>query len=397
MGKLSEGFRGAARSRDGGLTPSRLRTAMIVRHLLSVCGCLLTALGTVTAARGEGLAVGVNVTNPQRLSPADREAVLDQLQAAGVRLIRAPLEPPWGGNDYGPVIDFIRRAYERGIKADLIVGLQFREDAQRRPAVKDLPKMWASFPLSSADPVRFRAVFEPLLEQLERLGITFAALELGNEINWTAFNGEFPIPGEGRVFGLADLTSNPEARQIAEGFRAYLQTLRVLRDIRDHSRLNRGTPILSAGLADPGPPGPRSGAKTDAVAIGATLQYLRANGVDTLVDAYGVHAYPSAKTADRRLNQLGQDTLAECRPPSQGKPCWLTEWGLPASGAACPGYDVPRTALMREMLGDFHHFGQEGRLKGLLYFSWDDRQYGIYRCGAVSDSGRLVLSSRLLD
>ena len=96
---------------------------------------------------------------------------------------------------------------------------------------------------------------------MESLGITFAALELGNEINWAAFNGEFPIPGQGRVFGLEDLARDPEARQIAEGYRAYLRTLSVLKDIRDRSRLNRQTPVLSAGLADPGLAGPRPGAK----------------------------------------------------------------------------------------------------------------------------------------
>ena len=211
----------------------------------------------MSPAHGETVVVGVNVVNPQRLSAADRDKVLDQLQAAGVHVIRAPLLPPWGDNDYGPAIDFIHRAYMRGIKTDLIVGLQYREGAQRRPAVRDMPKMWPSYPLSAADPVRFRAVFEPLFDQLESMGIIFAALELGNEINWTAFNGDFPIPGEGRVFGRNDLTTDPEARQIAEGFRAYLQSLRVLKDIRDHSRLNRATPILSAGLSDPGPAGPR--------------------------------------------------------------------------------------------------------------------------------------------
>src|SRR5207244_1661408 len=211
----------------------------------------------IRAAHGDGVVVGVNVVNPQRLGAADREAVLDQLQAAQVKVIRVPLEPPWRDGDYAPAIDFVRRAFERGIKADLIVGLQYREGAQRRLAVKDLPHMGSSYPLSSADPARFRAVFAPLFDQLEGFGITLAALELGNEINWAAFNGEFPIPGEGRVFGREDLEQDPEARRVAAGYRAYLRTLSVLKDIRDHSRFNRGTPILSAGLADPGSAGRR--------------------------------------------------------------------------------------------------------------------------------------------
>jgi hypothetical protein len=351
----------------------------------------------MTAASGQTLAVGVNVVNPQRLAAADREAVLAQLHAAGVQMIRAPLAPPWGGDNYSAAIDFIRRAYQVGIKTDMIIGLQYREDAQRRPAAKDLPNMWPSYPLSSADPTRFRTVFEPLFKQLEDLGITFAAIELGNEINWTAFNGDFPIPGEGRVFGEADLMRDPEAHQVADGYRAYLLTLSVLKDIRDHSRLNRGTPILSAGLSDPGRPGPRPGSKTDAVTIGATLRYLRANGVDALVDAYGVHTYPRAKTAAGRLSQLEEDTLAECRPTGEGKPCWLSEWGLPANGATCPADDPPREALMREMLSDLRQFIQQGRLKGLFYFAWAHDKYGIYRCGSMTHSGRLLLSSRFLD
>jgi len=370
---------------------------MISPALVLLFGCLTFALGAISPAHGHGVVIGVNVVNPQRLTPTDRAAVLDQLQMAEVKVIRVPLAAPWGGDDYGPVIDFIRHASERGINADLVVGLQYREGAQRRPAVTDPPNMWRSFPLSSADPIRFRAVFEPLFDQLEGLGITLAALEFGNEINWAAFNGEFPIPGEGRVFGHEDLELDPEARQIAGGYRSYLRSLSALKDIRDHSRLNRETPILSAGLADPGSAGPRPGSKTDAVAIGATLQYLRSNGIDALVDAYGVHTYPSPRDdAVSRRGRLKQDTLAECRPPGEGKPCWLTEWGL-AGGAACSGNDALRVALMHEILGDFRQFAREGRLKGLLYYAWAEAEYGIYRCAALTESGRLVLDAKIFE
>jgi len=358
---------------------------------ISAFGLLLIAVVAAPAAGSEDVTVGVNIVNPQRLNAAEQKAVLDQLQAAGVHVIRAPLAPVWEGDDYRPAIDFIRRAFERGIAADLIVGLQYREGAQRRPSFKELPNMWPSYPLSAADPARFRAVFEPLFDQLEGMGITFAALELGNEINWTAFNGEFPIPGAGRVFGQADLTRDPEGRQIAQGYRVYLQILSVLKEIRDHSRLNKATPILSAGLADPGLAGLRPGSKTDAVAIGATLNYLREHGLDTLVDAYGVHTYPSVKSsALDRLDLLERDTLAECGPSRQGTPCWLTEWGLPVGNPACPGNDRPRVALMREMLVDFRGFASQGRLKGLFYYAWADDEYGIYRCDALSNSGRLA-------
>jgi hypothetical protein len=235
-----------------------------------------------------------------------------------------------------------------------------------------------------------------LFDELEGLGITFAALELGNEINWAGFNGEFRIPGEGRVFGSEDLERDPEARRVAEGYRAYLRALSVLKDIRDHSRLNRETPILSAGLADPGSAGPRPGMKADAVTITATLRYLRENGMDALVDAYSVHTYPGGKPAAAFLSQLEEDTLAECRSAAQGKPCWLTEWGLPTRGVACSGNDESRAERMRELLAGLGRFARERRLKGLLYYAWVDDKYGIY-CGGVTETGRLALDAKISD
>src|ERR1700757_4723617 len=50
-------------------------------RVILMCGCLLVgAVGPVTVVRGEIITIGANVVNPQRLSAADREALLDQLQ-----------------------------------------------------------------------------------------------------------------------------------------------------------------------------------------------------------------------------------------------------------------------------------------------------------------------------
>jgi hypothetical protein len=131
------------------------------------------------------------------------------------------------------------------------------------------------------------------------------------------------------------------------------------------------------------------------ITISATLKYLRANGMDALVDAYGVHTYPPTKgNAADRLIRLEQETLAECRQPEKGKPCWLTEWGLAPGGASCAGNDTPRAALTAEILADFRQFVQRGRLEGLIYYAWTDERYGIYRCGVLTISGRLALDSR---
>lgn len=355
---------------------------------------ILVAAG-VPASGSDGFVIGVDVDNPQRLDREQQDAVLDQLQRAQVNVIRAPLKPPWDGDDYRPAIDFIRRAYERGIKTELIVQLQYREDAQKRPPIKGRPDLWPSYPLSSADPTRFRILFEPLLNRLEDASVVLVALELGNEINSPAFNGDFSVvERQGRVFSVENLRDDRDARKIAEGYRQYIQILRVLKEIRDRSRLNRDTLIISAGLADPGPPGPRFRTRTDAAAIAGSLQYLRENGMDALVDTYGVHAYPWAKTAAKRLLELEEDTLSECRSRDHGKPCWLTEWGLPAESSACPLNDASRAATMRELIADFRQFARQGRLEGLIYYAWTDDTYGIYRCAALTESGRLALDPK---
>jgi hypothetical protein len=37
---------------------------------------------------------------------------------------------------------------------------------------------------------------------------------------------------------------NPEGKQIAKGFLQYVKIMAVLKEVRDHSRLNRNTPLI---------------------------------------------------------------------------------------------------------------------------------------------------------
>jgi hypothetical protein len=189
-------------------------------------------------AQAADFVVGVNVVNPMRASVADQNAIIGELKAAGVRVIRAPLTPSYKG------IDFAKRVYARGIKIELQVGFQYAPNAPTRPyQPKEFPDMWGGHPLSSADPGLSRAYFQSFIAKLEANGIVLAGLELGNEINWTAFNPEFPLPGKGKNFGLYDLYHDPEGQRIARGFLQYLKILAVLKEVRDHSKLNQHTPL----------------------------------------------------------------------------------------------------------------------------------------------------------
>src|SRR5258705_10466537 len=54
--------------------------------------------------------------------------------------------------------------------------------------------------------------------------------------------------------------------------------------MRDHSQLNGTTPVISGGLANVGSPQTRSFNKQLTVSIPDTIEFLRRNGSDRLVD-----------------------------------------------------------------------------------------------------------------
>ena len=143
--------------------------------------------------------------------------------------------------------------------------------------------------------------------------------------------------------------------------------------------------------------------KADGVGVDATLDFLRANGLDKLVDGYGLHYYPNAKDAAGRLSQLKENGVDdECRPlgSARGKPCWITEWGVNGVTGTCPAIDDSnRLKLVGEVRRFFGQLATEGRLKGLFFYTWqggvhaENEDYrSAFRCGALTGSGRLALA-----
>jgi hypothetical protein len=353
--------------------------------------------------QAQNMVVGVNVVNPMRASVADQNTLLGQLRANQVRVIRC------GISHDGKGIDFAKRAAAQGIRIQLIVSPQYTLGAPTRPYQPEVfPAMWSGHPLSSADPALSKTDFQRLFDDLDANYITLAGVELGNEINWAAFNPEFPLPGEGKILSLDDLAHDPEGKQIANGFSQYVKVLAVLKEVRDNSRLNRSAPIISAGMVSA-----QDGAKLynnkkeDMVSLSATIAFLRAHGLDSLVDAYGVHSYPSSgqpgnpTAAAERTARLNSVDLAECRAKgsADGKPCWITEWGFPNKDVSCPPKEAERELLIEELRRDFAAAASDSRLAGIDYFSWDSDPWSeqidpnsVYRCGSLTESGRQAVA-----
>ena len=368
----------------------------IRRGVLCVLGLLfLTVYLPRQPVRAAALATGVNIVNPMRANVTARAMLIDQLRTAGVRMVRC------GITDDAAGIAFAKGLYAAGIKIDLIVSPGYSARAPTRPYfAAEFPNMWGGHPLSAADPTLSKAKFQSLIGKLDQAGVVLGALELGNEINWAGFNAEFPLPGEGKVFSLAELSSDTEGQKIAVGYLQYLKILAVLQQVRDGSALNHNTPIISAGLSPAGPartdpPGAR---REDAVTINATLQFLRAHGLDNYVEAYGVHIYPWQKTARARAAAIAAQDVTECG-VGGGKPCWITEWGFGNKDTSCPADDRARTALVAETMRIFRNLAAAGRVSAVIYYSWDSDPRSkqtspgsVYRCGGLTEAGRAALT-----
>jgi hypothetical protein len=365
-----------------------------------VLGCILWGFfgSRPVQAQTQNLVLGVNASVGS-LSVEQQNAILAELHAAGIHYIRAGIAP----DDKG--VDFARRAQAQGVRIDWLVQLQYRPSAPSRPWPNAF-SVWGGPPLSAADPDQFRKYFDPLLAKLDAAGVMLAGFELGNEINSPMFNADFSLPAENPTrsieFNLEDLSHDPEAQQVAKGYLQYLKLLAVIKDVRSRSKLNQHAVIVSAGLVfNEAPEAPRK-ARLDAVSAAATLDFMRTNGLDDLVDAYGVHTYPwtsdpgnPAAGAGRR-ERLQKYVLAECRAEGSagGKPCWITEWGIPNHDASCPPYETNQITLVNETRTNFRPYISQKRVLGVFYYAWLDSREGfaVYRCDHLTETGRLALA-----
>lgn len=363
---------------------------------LAAVGMALSVVSPAGSAQARDVLRGIDFVHPLQFSLADQDRKLAELQSLGVRVIRFGVYD----KDEDKNVDFIKRAHAHGIAAVLILHGLYAPEAPLRPyRPQEFPGMWPGPPLSYLDPARSARYFREFLEKLESDGIALAGMELENEINVAGNNPDFRLPGEGRVLGLADLTQDPEGREVAKGYLQYLKVLAALKEVRDHSKLNQHTQLLPTSLVDIEREGPWPTPKPyDGVSVGATMAFFRAHGLDRLVDAYNLHTYPWADSpgdkaaAIHRVRRLDGLVDPICSP--SGKPCWITEWGFSYAGKSCSGpEETAHTQLVQEMMGDFRRLAQEGRLAGLIYYSWTgDPQFDVDRCGGPTDSGRAALS-----
>jgi hypothetical protein len=104
-----------------------------VLYLVVFFGCLLVmALASALAQTSDAM-VGINLGHAQTDTFEQQTALLNDLKAAGVLVIRAGIGP----DDKG--VDLVRRIYAQGIKILWIIPLKYPADVPVRPSCNTQP------------------------------------------------------------------------------------------------------------------------------------------------------------------------------------------------------------------------------------------------------------------
>jgi hypothetical protein len=58
---------------------------------------------------------------------------------------------------------------------------------------------------------------------------------------------------------------------------------------------------------------------------------------------------------------------------------------------SCPSDERARGLLVQDMMDDFRKLVGDGRVTGLIYYSWiGAARFDVYRCGGLTQGGRLA-------
>ena len=326
--------------------------------------------------------IGINRLNLAWLSRPDQKRVLKEIAASGVTHVRLSLSRPVEKS-----IEALEMADRLGLKILLEIQLGNKDyyPLEVRPRT-GYGRIWDVRRLSDLDPDLYRTHLRSVLRRIDGMGIRIDAVEPGNEINYSAYNGDLVVyerPGRQTPRSVSEVANRTAFER---GLDAYVAAVRITREELRSTVHSRGALLISAGLSDVDADEAdyRGMERLDP---GAFVSLLRERGIDPLIDGYGIHVYPGRK-GDAALTRYVTALLDFCQPEGEGKPCWVTEWGIANTTLSCPIDDREREGAIRAMRRVFGQGMAERTLKAVFYYDWDTQPvYSVWRCGALSPAG----------
>lgn len=336
--------------------------------------------------RSDGVERGVNRTN--LAWTANWRPIIDQITAHHVTSIRLTLNQP-----IERAADIVAYAQNHGLRVLVNVGLSVGDYYD--PAALPRPGRGIIRPvrrLSDLDIDRYRNVLRQFLAALDQRNAFLAALEVGNEINWADFNGDFPVGDEGKIFDEQSIDLTAEREHILEGFRKYRLSLETSRELLRASSAGKKALLVSAGLYAPSPWTLKSNGS--ALTLPATKAIFERFGIMQAVDAMAVHVYPPREVAAGaifpKMLAAVKSTTQICGVRGAGKPCFITEWGFQNLEATAERDDRARLALFQSFERVLSCLDRSQDIRGAYLFSWDESpRYSVWRNGRLLDGGTI--------
>lgn len=326
--------------------------------------------------------VGINRVNLAWLSRDDQKRVLTQIAESGVTHVRLSLSQPVDKS-----IEALEIADRLGLRILLEIQLGNKDYYPEGTRLRSgFGRIWDVHRLSDLDLSRYRAGLRAAFRAIDDKGIRLDAVEPGNEINYSAYNGDLLVyrkPGGRTPRSVAAIA---DRHAFARGLDTYVEAVRITREELRATRHSSGAAVVSAGLSD------ISVSEADRRGMerldpGEVISLLREKGIDDVVDGYGIHVYPGPRR-DTALMRDVTNLLDFCRDGDAGKPCWVTEWGLANTARSCPIDDRERERAVRAVRSAFQLLMAERRLEAAFYYDWDTQpSYSVWRCGTLSPAG----------
>ncbi len=315
------------------------------------------------------------------------EELIDEMAAAGAAFIRLSVN---NRKEFDLVAAHIKMCEAKGMRTVLLLSITgepliYPDGAERRAGREPL---WPSYLHSQIDPEKFREWTTDLCEFLKKENAIPGALQVGNEVNWAGFNGDFEIllSGEGHGFdGNSKWDDLPEP--VRMGARKCGQIAVIAKEAVDAVFADGRKPeVIFGALNKPEDDGwlARSGGtylvpevylEIAAGTLPGMPETEKENYLEKL-DGISVHFYPKInRTNLRQGKQFSREYLRDFMGPVSKVtklPIYVSEFGFPKEYFDS---EEDRAEAFEDFLGAMRSSDYPWR--AVAVFSWDQMVHAI--------------------
>lgn len=374
---------------------------------------MLIAVTVVIAgwvACAEEIGIGINRTNLQWEPEARQWEILDEIHELGVPSIRLAFVQP-----HEPCYQHIQKCNELGMDVVLFVPLMekdlyFEPNVPMREGNGDAYGIYTFPYLSEINVEKFAAIYSYYIQQLKMRKLKVKAVQVGNELNWCAFNGDMPMADGGIIVTEENWRDHDFMERWGCGMQKYGEVMKRVREETD--RVFADAPhlkpqIVTYGVAKVWPRYVKqnngtiiSPSLTARVLAGDHPLSGKMDNVFDSADAAACHIYPDSPL--KNPVQGAAVYAAQMIEPlteaaGNDKPLYITEWGV--AGAWFKGFPDDDTGRLKWM-GQFIEALESERFQHvnfeeIIFFDYDHMPpFSVWQDGKQLDACRFFKDAR---